>query len=196
MVLWVVPQLIILTRLHVSYHRVKKKKKNTWTIFPHVFMLWCHPECQITQTVVHFWLAHHCVAGSENLSALTAVNFNQAASRAKNFTSIHCMPSCTSWITPRLWPGDAKTRTCAGACNGWPNRFASRLASSRKSQSTYILVSTCVNGWPNGEKLAYEFELDQTQVGGHTKRKSKTCVGCPGLKGPYDFPHCHWINKK
>ena len=58
-------------------------------------------------------------------------SFCVAASRAKNFTSIHCMPSCTSWITPRLWPGDAKTRTCAGACNGWPNRFASRLASRK-----------------------------------------------------------------
>ena len=50
--------------------------------------------------------------------------------------------------------------------------LARRLASSHKSQKvvnfTHIqltcdqLVSTCV-GWPNGEKLAYEFVLDQSQ---------------------------------
>ena len=53
-------------------------------------------------------------------------------------------------------------RTCVRTCYGWPNGFASRLASSSKSQKvvnlTLIqltcdqLVSTCV-GWPNGENL-------------------------------------------
>ena len=68
-----------------------------------------------------------------------------------------------------------KTRTCIRTCEGWPNGFASRLGSSRKSQkvvnSTHIqmtynqLVSTCV-GWPNDEKLAWictRIELNQSQ---------------------------------
>ena len=64
-----------------------------------------------------------------------------------------------------------KIRTCVRTCDGWPNGFASRLASSRKSQTVVNLthiqltrdqfVLTCV-GWPNGERLAYEFELDQS----------------------------------
>ena len=69
-----------------------------------------------------------------------------------------------------------KTRTCVRTYDGWPNKFASRLASSRKLQKvvnfTHIqltcdqLVSTCV-GWPNGETCidlhAHEFELDRSQ---------------------------------
>ena len=56
-----------------------------------------------------------------------------------------------------------RTRTCVRTCDGRPNGFASRLASSRKSQKVVNfthtqltcdqLVSTCV-GWPSGEILA------------------------------------------
>ena len=56
-----------------------------------------------------------------------------------------------------------KTRTCVWTCNGWPNGFASRLASSCKSQKVVNfkhkkftcnkLVFTCV-GWPNAENRA------------------------------------------
>ena len=51
-----------------------------------------------------------------------------------------------------------KTGTGVRTCDGWPNGFANRLASSRKSQKViisriYSFVSTSV-GWPNGEKLA------------------------------------------
>ena len=35
-------------------------------------------------------------------SALTAVNINQAALRAKNFTTMHCTPSITSWFVTRF----------------------------------------------------------------------------------------------
>ena len=61
--------------------------------------------------------------------------------------------------TTQVW----KTRTCVRTCDGWPNGFTSRLASSRKSQKvvnfTHIqltcdqLVRTCI-GWPNDEKHA------------------------------------------
>ena len=56
-----------------------------------------------------------------------------------------------------------KTRTCVWTCNGRPNGFASRLASSCKSQKVVNfkhkkftcnkLVFTCV-GWPNAENRA------------------------------------------
>ena len=62
-----------------------------------------------------------------------------------------------------------QTRTCVRTCDGWSNKFASRLVSSRKLQKvalTYLrtnLSSIEVNasGWPN-----------ETQV----ERESKTCV--------------------
>ena len=104
-----------------------------------------------------------------------------------------------------------KTRTCAWTCDGWPNGFASRLASSHRLQkvvnSTHIqmtrdqLVSTCI-GWPNGEKFASTYvriwaRPKSTQVGVQTTRKwkakSKTCVDLrvrwPGLY-IYFLVHC------
>ena len=50
---------------------------------------------------------------------------------------------------------------CTWTCDGWPNGFASRLTSSRKSQK--VVNSTCIQltcdqlvlncvGWPNGKK--------------------------------------------
>ena len=84
------------------------------------------------------------------------------------------------WMSKALAKRTRKTRTCVRTCEGWPNGgFASRLASSRKSQKVVHftqddlrsicldlptnLSSTKVNtsGWPN-----------KTQV----ERKSKTCV--------------------
>ena len=65
------------------------------------------------------------------------------------------------------------TRTCVRTCDGWPNGFASRLASSCKSQKlvafTHIQL-TCshvelrwvAKRW-NIRRLAYELELDQSQ---------------------------------
>ena len=86
-----------------------------------------------------------------------------------------------------------KTRTCVRTCDGWPNGFASRLASSRKSHKPYIshiyswlAINLCrlALGGQNGKnlrRLAYEFELAKvnatlsaTQVGGQTKRKLNT----------------------
>ena len=78
-----------------------------------------------------------------------------------------------------------KTRTWGAVrtYEGWPNGFASRLGSSRRSQKVVNftesyntitcnqLVSTCV-GWPNDEKLAWICaRIESTHVGGQTKRK-------------------------
>ena len=46
-----------------------------------------------------FWFMDHCIDGSGifdgGQSALTVINFNQAALQANNFTSMHCTPSFT-----------------------------------------------------------------------------------------------------
>ena len=54
-----------------------------------------------------------------------------------------------------------KTRTCARTCDGWPNGFASRLASSLKSQSSRRLA---LGGQTVKQlrRFAYEFELNQS----------------------------------
>ena len=68
------------------------------------------------------------------------------------------------WFPNGLASRCKSTQLCKmRTCEVWPNGFASRLASSRKSQKavnfTHIqlicdqLVLTCV-GWPNGQKLA------------------------------------------
>ena len=68
-----------------------------------------------------------------------------------------------------------QTRTYIRTCDGWPNGFASRLASSRKSHKPYIshiyswlainLCRLALGGQTakNLRRLAYEFELDQSQ---------------------------------
>ena len=94
------------------------------------------------------------------------------------------------------------TRTCVRTCDGWPNGFASRLASSRKSQKlvafTHIQL-TCshvelrwvAKRW-NIRRLAYELELDQSQLKSsqvnasgwpneRTKRWSASRLGPQGL---------------
>ena len=67
-----------------------------------------------------------------------------------------------------LASGCKSTQVCNSVrtYDGRPNRFASRLTSSRKLQKALItwdqLASTCV-GWPKWEKVAHEFALDQSQ---------------------------------
>ena len=71
-----------------------------------------------------------------------------------------------------------KTRTCVRTCDGRSHGFTGRLASSRKSHIQFICNQLAFGGQTvkNLRRLAYEFELDQsqrksTQVDGQPKHK-------------------------
>ena len=83
-----------------------------------------------------------------------------------------------------------KTGTCVWTCNGRSNEFT--YASRNVVNLTHIhltchqLVSTCI-GWPNIEKRAQKFELDQSQRKWVAKRNA-SCTQVENLRwfaGPF-----------
>ena len=119
-------------------------------------------ETVLTITVFHFPLSSLTKTLSETYKDF--ISLKPPAKRTRKSTQVY------------------KTRTYVRTCDGWPNGFASRLASSSKSQKsrklhahTVDLWSTCVDlrwvakRWNYVRRLAYEFELDQT--GNASQRK-------------------------
>ena len=67
-----------------------------------IFMPWQDERREFAWLIVNLEIKKKKSEKSVEPSALTAVNINQAALRAKNFTTMHCTPSITSWFVTRL----------------------------------------------------------------------------------------------